>query len=75
LQASVAGTLASNWLLGLPPEFLAGYVPRIRQVTAAEVQAIGRKYFDPKDHSIVVVGDGAAIAEQLRAYGEFQPAQ
>ncbi len=72
LQASVAGTLASNWLAGLPSDFLANYVPRIREVSAAQVQAIGRKYFDPKHHSIVVVGDGDAIIEQLKPYGDFK---
>lgn len=75
LQGSVAATLASNWLAGLPSDFLAGYVPRIRQVDAAQVQAMARKYFDPKDQSIVVVGDGKAIAEQLEPYGEFKAAE
>ena len=75
LQASVAGTLASNWLVGLPPEFMASYVPRIREVSAAQVQAIGRKYFDPTQQSIVVVGDADAIADQLAPYGEFKRAE
>ena len=46
-------------------DFLASYVPRIREVDAAQLQAIARKYFDPKDQSIIVVGDGAAIAGHL----------
>ncbi|MGJ4802200.1 M16 family metallopeptidase [Luteimonas sp. SDU82] len=74
LQGAVASTLASNWLLGLPSDFLASYVPRIREVDAAQLQAIARKYFDPKDQSIIVVGDGAAIADQLKPYGEFRSA-
>jgi len=61
LQGSVAATLASNWLVGLPSDFLANYVPKIREVTAGQVQEIAKKYFDPKDQSIVVVGDGKAI--------------
>jgi len=72
LQGSVASTLASNWLVGLPPEFLGEFVPKIRAVDAAQVQAMGRKYFDPRQQSIVVVGDGKAVAEQLKAYGEFK---
>ena len=71
-QAAVAATLASNWLVGLPPEFLGEYVPRIRAVDAAQVQAMGRKYFDPKAQSVVIVGDDKAIAGQLKAYGEFE---
>ena len=65
-----AGTLAGNWLVGLPPEYIGEYVPRIREVTAEQVQAMGRKYFQPAQQSIVVVGD-KAVLEQLQAYGEF----
>ena len=70
-QGSVAATLASQWLMGLPSDFLGQYVPRIRAVDAAQVQAIAKKYFVPAEQSIVVVGDGKAVAEQLKAYGEF----
>lgn len=72
MQGAVAATLASNWLLGLPSEFLASYVPRIREVDAAQVQAMARKYFDPKDQSVVVVGDAAAVAAQLEPFGPFR---
>ena len=72
LQGAVASALAANWLVGLPPEFLGEYVPKIRAVTAQQVQAMGAKYFDPKDYSIVVVGDGAAIDAQLKPYGDFK---
>ena len=68
----MVGTLASNWLAGLPAEFLGEYVPKIRAVDAAQVQAMGAKYFDPAAMSIVVVGDPKAVAEQLKAYGTFE---
>jgi zinc protease len=71
LQRSVANTLASNWLIGLPPEFLGQYVPLIQKVTPEQVRAIGKKYFAPENQSIVVVGDKAAVGEQLNAFGEF----
>ncbi|HEX5694332.1 MAG TPA: pitrilysin family protein, partial [Arenimonas sp.] len=74
LQRSVAGTLASNWLVGLPPEYIGEFVPRIREVTAAQVQAMGRKYFQPAQQSIVVVGD-EAVLEQLGRFGEFSKAE
>jgi zinc protease len=73
IQAAVTTTLASNWLLGLPAEFLGEYVPKIRAVTDEQVQAMGRKYFDPKRQSIVVVGDGKAVDAQLEPYGDFTP--
>ena len=75
LQGSVAATLASNWLVGLPSEFLGEYVPLIQKVSAEQVREMGRKYFDPKTQSIVVVGDSKAVGEQLKAYGDFQVVQ
>jgi len=71
LQRAVAGTLASNWLVGLPAEFLGEYVPRIQRVTPEQVRDVSRKYFAPESQSIVVVGDQKAVGEQLKAFGEF----
>lgn len=71
LQGSVGRQLASNWLVGLPADFLGKFVPALQKVTAAEVQAIGKKYFNPDEQSWVVVGDPAKIADQLKAFGEF----
>jgi len=71
LQRAVAGTLAQNWLVGLPPEFLGQYVPLIEKVTPAQVRDVSKKYFAPEKQSIVVVGDPAAVGEQLKQFGEF----
>ncbi|NHZ41362.1 M16 family metallopeptidase [Massilia aquatica] len=71
MQAAVARTLANNWLIGLPPEFLGQYVPLIQKVTPQQVREMGKKYFAPELQSVVVVGDNAAVAEQLKKYGEF----
>ncbi len=74
MQAAVAGSLANNWLIGLPPEFLGEFVPKIRAVDAKQIQAIGQKYFAPAQQSIVVVGDAAVVA-QLKDYGKFETAK
>lgn len=71
LQRAVAATLAQNWLVGLPPEFLRQYVPLIEKVTPAQVRAVSAKYFAPEKQSIVVVGDPAAVGEQLKQFGKF----
>ncbi|WP_020654615.1 M16 family metallopeptidase [Massilia niastensis] len=71
LQRSVATTLASNWLVGLPPEFLGQYVPLIQKVTPEQVRTVSKKYFAPENQSIIVVGDSAALGEQLKTFGEF----
>jgi zinc protease len=75
LQAAVAGSLANNWVVGLPADFLGRYVPMIRKVDAAQVQAMARKYYAPADQSIVVVGDGGAIEAQLAPFGTFSAAE
>jgi predicted Zn-dependent peptidase len=71
LQRAVAATLAQNWLVGLPAEYLGQYVPRIQKVTPQQVREVAKKYFAPENQSIVVVGDPKAVGEQLKAFGEF----
>lgn len=71
MQRAVAGTLASNWLNGLPPEFLSQYVPMIQKVTPEQVREVSKKYFNPENQSIVVVGDSKSVGEQLKAFGDF----
>lgn len=70
-QAQVASTLADRWLAGLPPQSLSDYVPGLQAVSASQVQAAARKYFAPKEQSIVVVGDEAVLG-QLAPYGSFE---
>jgi zinc protease len=70
-QAQVAAALADYWLVGLPPQTLSDYVPKVQAVTAAQVQAMARKYFAPKDQSVVVVGV-ADVKSQLAPYGAFE---
>lgn len=70
LQGAVARTLAGNWLVGLPSEFLGNYVPMIQQVTPEQVREAGKKFFSPESQSIVVVGD-RKVLDQLKDFGEF----
>jgi zinc protease len=65
------GVWAGNWLVGLPSEFLGQFVPAVQKVTAEQVREIGKKYFAPETQTWVVVGDPAAIGEQLKGFGEF----
>jgi predicted Zn-dependent peptidase len=71
LRGAVAGSLAGLWIDGRAPEELGQYTDRVKAVTAADVQDVARRYFDPKDQSIVVVGD-PAVAAQLKPHGEFR---
>ncbi|KRE91339.1 zinc protease [Frateuria sp. Soil773] len=72
IQGALTGTLAGYWVNGLTPDFLGSYVADANKVTAAQVQAMGRKYFAAKDQNIVIVGDPKAIDAQLKPYGAFQ---
>ncbi|MGZ5200055.1 MAG: M16 family metallopeptidase [Telluria sp.] len=71
MQRAVASTLASNWLVGLPAEFLGQFVPMIEKVTPEQVREVSKKYFAPERQTIVVVGDKAAVSDQLKPFGEF----
>ena len=71
LRGAVAGTLAGLWIDGRAPEELGQYTERIKAVTVADVQDVARRYFNPKDQSLIVVGD-PSVADQLKAYGEFR---
>jgi predicted Zn-dependent peptidase len=76
LQASsrggVLGLLRQRNLHELPDDFHASYVRRIHAVTPAEVQRIAQTYLDPQKMVIVIVGDRAAITDQLTPFGEIR---
>ena len=72
MQSALASSLAANWQIGLPSEFLSQYAPAIRAVDSVQVQAMGRRFFDPKTMSIVVVGDSKAVAMQLANRDVFE---
>jgi zinc protease len=67
-QGWLAYLLGTNWVKGLPPEFLGEYVPKVHTVTAAQVREAGRKLFASSNQTIVVVGDDKVKAE-LEQFG------
>lgn len=54
----------------LPLDTWQSYIPRVRAVTAADVQRVAKKYLDPDHFAIVVVGDRSAIESGIRALNE-----
>ncbi len=68
-QAAVARTLASAWVNGLGPEVLGDFVPKVKAVTAQEVEEIGRKVFLSSTQTVVVVGDAKAVRPELAVFG------
>jgi zinc protease len=59
-------------LYKFPVDYWDKYTDRIAAVTPAQVQAVARKYLDPKRLQIVAVGDAAKIAPVLRGFGPLE---
>ena len=54
---------------GLSLDFYNSYVQQIEQVTQADVQRVARKYINPEQLSIIVVGDRKQIEDAIRKLG------
>ena len=59
-------------LYKFPVDYWDRYTDRISAVTPADVQAVARKYLDPKRLQIVAVGDAAKVASNLRSFGPLE---
>ena len=59
-------------LYNFPVDYWDRYTDRIAAVTPAQVQAVARKYLDPKRLQIVAVGDATKIATILRPFGPLE---
>ncbi len=69
IQGAVAGTLASNWVKGLPPEELAAFVPKVNAVTAQQIEEAGRATFRSNTQTVVVVGDSKKVKGEVELFG------
>ena len=69
-QEGLASQLSSVYLYELPEDYLETYRNRVRALTAADVLAAARKYFDSANAQIIVVGDRGQIADQATLFGE-----
>jgi zinc protease len=59
-------------LYAFPVDYWDRYTERIMAVTPAQVQAVARKYLDPKRLQIALVGDAAKIRSSLAPFGPVQ---
>lgn len=69
-QDGLAGQLSGVYLDRLPEDYLEMYRQRIRALTADDVMAAARAWFDSANAQIVVVGDRAHIAQQAALFGD-----
>jgi predicted Zn-dependent peptidase len=61
----------TRWQYGLAADYWDKYPERLMAVTAADVQAVAKKYLDPSRLQLVAVGD-AKIAETLKSRGTVE---
>ena len=66
-RGGVIGQLAFVDLHGLGDDYLAKYVDRVQAVTPEQVTAMARKYLDPEQMTLVVVGDEKVVKGQVDA--------
>jgi zinc protease len=68
----VLGYYIDNWLYGLRADYWDSYPARITAVTAAQAQAVARKYWAPERLQIVAVGDAAKVTDILKTRGTLE---
>jgi zinc protease len=69
-QDGLASQLSTVYLNKLPESELETYRQRVRALSAAEVLAAARAYFDSPNAQIIVVGDRGQIGDQAGLFGE-----
>jgi predicted Zn-dependent peptidase len=70
----VARGVAQLALHRLPDTYFEEFVPRIEEVTEADLSRVARHYLDPARMVTLVVGDHARIASSLTALNLGEPA-
>lgn len=70
-RGGIINQLALLDLHRLPETYLTNFVQNVINVTPADVQRVARDYLRADRMAVVVVGDRAKIAEQLKPYGEI----
>ena len=67
-QEGLTNLIVSQYLHGLPEDYLQTYRDNVRAVTAADVKRVAEKYIQPEKIAIVVVGDASEILKQAEFY-------
>ena len=67
-QEGLTDQLVQIKMLNLPGDYLQHYRDRVQAVTVAEIQRVAEKYVKPDEAAVIVVGDGAAVLDQIKPY-------
>jgi zinc protease len=70
-QDGLLGQLSTIYLDHLPEDHLETYREKVHALTADDILAAARRYFDSANAQIVLVGDRSQIAEQAALFGEI----
>ncbi|HEY2964075.1 MAG TPA: pitrilysin family protein [Pyrinomonadaceae bacterium] len=67
-QEGLTDQLVQIKMLNLPDDYLQHYRDRVQAVTVADIQRVAAKYVKPDEAAVIVVGDGAAVLDQIKPY-------
>jgi zinc protease len=67
-QEGLIEQLVQIKMLNLPVNFLETYRDRVQAVTIEEIQRVAKLYVRPDEAAVIVVGDGAAVVDQIKPY-------
>jgi zinc protease len=67
-QEGLTDQLVQIKMLNLPDDYLQQYRDRVQAVTVAEIQRVAEKYVKPDEAGVIIVGDGAAVLDQIKPY-------
>ncbi|MFN2531568.1 MAG: M16 family metallopeptidase [Pyrinomonadaceae bacterium] len=69
-QEGLIDQLVQIKMLDMPVDYLQTYRDKVQAVTIDEIQSVARKYVKPGEAALIVVGDGAAVIDQIKPYCE-----
>ena len=70
--SQIASQLLEQELYGLPDDYLETYLARLGAVTLEEVNQLAKRFFNPDNLVIVLVGKASSVLEQVRSLGEVE---
>lgn len=69
-QEGLVDQLVQIKMFGLPENYLEIYRERIQAVTVSQIQEVAMKYVRPEEAALVIVGDAAQLADQVKPYAD-----
>jgi predicted Zn-dependent peptidase len=69
----VTRSVAQLALYGLPDSYFAEFIPKVTDISGADVTRVAEQYLDPARLTTLVVGDHSVIADSLQGLGLGDP--